>query len=89
MTDKEFCENDSSFFGEKTDHIDQIVQYNFKGRELKKYVEHHIKRNLENIVFENVGNLSFKLVLQKNLLPEHNIYGFIRIDGNLYKKEYL
>lgn len=46
-------------------------------------------KQIESIVFEKVGNLTYMLQHQKNLLPEQNIYGFIRINNELYKKVYL
>lgn len=42
MTNAEFCKNDTSFYGEEVDHIEQIGLRSFTGIELKEYVEHHI-----------------------------------------------
>jgi glutamate synthase domain-containing protein 3 len=42
MTEAEFCKNDSSFYGEEVDHINQIALRSLDGQELKEYVEHHI-----------------------------------------------
>jgi len=46
MTDKEFCELDSQFYGEKIDNIKQIALRTFNGEELKEYVEHCMKIHL-------------------------------------------
>jgi len=43
MTDKEFCELDSQFYGEEISNIKQIAFRSFDGDELKEYVEHCIK----------------------------------------------
>jgi len=40
MTDKEFCEIDTSFYGEEIDNIKQISLRTFNGEELKEYVEY-------------------------------------------------
>jgi hypothetical protein len=42
MTDKEFCEVYSSYYGEKIDHINQLVQTTLTGEELKGLIEHFI-----------------------------------------------
>jgi hypothetical protein len=43
MTNKQFCENDTSFHGELIDNINQLAQVTYDGKELKEYVEHHIE----------------------------------------------
>lgn len=42
MTDKEFCEVYSSYYGEKIDNINQLVQTTLTGEELKDLIEHFI-----------------------------------------------
>jgi hypothetical protein len=42
MTDKEFCEVYSSYYGEKIDNIGQLVQTTLTGEELKGLIEHFI-----------------------------------------------
>jgi hypothetical protein len=44
MTDKEFCSLYSSYYGEKIDHVDQIVQEVLTGEELKELIEFFIKQ---------------------------------------------
>ena len=46
MTNEQFCKNDTSFYGEEVDHIEQIKLGSFTGVELKEYVEHHINQLL-------------------------------------------
>ncbi len=47
MKAKRFLKIYSDFHGEKIDHIDQIVQHSFTGRELKKLCEFVIKQDQE------------------------------------------
>ena len=42
ITDKEFCEVYSSYYGEKIDNINQLVQITLTGEELKDLIEHFI-----------------------------------------------
>jgi len=42
MTDNEFCEVYSSYYGEKIDNINQLVQTTLTGEELKDLIEHFI-----------------------------------------------
>lgn len=44
MKDKDFCNIDTAFYGEKVDHIDQIAMRSFNGKELKEYVEFAIQQ---------------------------------------------
>jgi hypothetical protein len=48
MTDKEFCEVYSSYYGEKMDHIGQLVQTTLTGEELKDLIEHFISQLTED-----------------------------------------
>lgn len=62
MTDKEFCELDSKFYGEEIDHIKQISLRTFNGEELKEYVEHCIKlsnlnKKLPKFLYEDKGQI--------------------------------
>ena len=43
ITDKEFCEMYSSYYGETIDNIAQLVRSTFDGEELKVFIEHCIK----------------------------------------------
>lgn len=43
ITDKEFCEMYSSYYGETIDNIAQLVRSTFDGEELKEFIEHCIK----------------------------------------------
>jgi len=42
MTDKEFCEVYSSYYGERIDNIKQLVKTTLTGEELKDLIEHFI-----------------------------------------------
>jgi hypothetical protein len=44
MTDKQFCEVYTSYYGEKMDHIGQLVQITLNGEELKELIEHFISQ---------------------------------------------
>ena len=48
MTDKEFCEVYSSYYGEKIDHIGQLVQTTLTGEELKGLIEYFISQLTED-----------------------------------------
>jgi hypothetical protein len=48
MTDKEFCEVYSSYYGEKMDHIGQLVQTTLTGEELKDLIEYFISQLTED-----------------------------------------
>lgn len=47
MTNEEFCEGDTNFYGELVDNIKQIARRTFTGEELKEYVEHFIRISQE------------------------------------------
>ena len=48
MTDKEFCEVYSSYYGEKIDNIGQLVQTTLTGEELKDLIEYFISQLTED-----------------------------------------
>jgi len=43
MTNQDFCEIYSSYYGEKITHVDQVAQTVFTGKELKELIEFFIK----------------------------------------------
>jgi len=45
MTDEEFCELYSSYYGEKVDKVNQVVQEVLTGEELKEIIEFFIKQS--------------------------------------------
>jgi hypothetical protein len=44
MTDKQFCEIYSAFYGEKIDHVGQLVRATTDGEELKELIEFFIEQ---------------------------------------------
>ena len=44
MTDEEFCRLYTAYYGEKIDHVEQIVQEVLSGDELKEMIEFFIKK---------------------------------------------
>ena len=44
MTDEEFCELYSSYYGEKVDKVGQVVQEVLTGEELKEIIEFFIEQ---------------------------------------------
>ena len=46
LTEKEFCEMYSSYYGERIDSIKQLTLSSFNGVELKEFIEHCIDRHL-------------------------------------------
>jgi len=57
MTDTEFCELDTDYYGELVDNIKQIKLRTFNGEELKEYVEHCIKFN--NVALGSVSKCQY------------------------------
>ena len=45
MTDEEFCELYTSYYGEKIDHVGQVVQEVLTGEELKEIIEFFIQHS--------------------------------------------
>ena len=44
--------------------------------------------DITKIVFREIGGRTYKLLEQKNLLPEHNVNGMIIINGRIFEKTY-
>lgn len=72
MTNEEFCKNDTSYYGELVDNIEQIVKRTFTGEELKEYVEHHIEQVKNNVALDSVGK-RFSLDDIKDILFKHEM----------------
>lgn len=49
MTEQDFCELVSSYWGEKTTNISQLTQINLTGKELKEFVDFVIEKRLHEI----------------------------------------
>jgi len=43
---------------------------------------------IEDLVFDEIGSYKYKLEEVKNLKPEHNVNGLIKIKDKFYKKIY-
>jgi len=71
ITDKEFCEMYSSYYGETIDNISQLVSSTFDGEELKEFIEHCIKCK-NNGVSDDVNQQSeLLLAYEQSKCPEN------------------